>query len=83
MSVKTGGTYNLTTIEQGEPLRQQAYAQPPIKIEQLAVDIIAIVLTFSILPTIIIVLKIYIRGCMERITKAWGWEDTFAVWVFA
>lgn len=82
MSVKAGGTPNFTTVEQGAPLRQQAYAQPPIKVEQLAVDMIAIVLTFSIFPTILIVLKIYIRGCMERITKALGWEDAFAVWVF-
>ncbi|PTB61885.1 GPCR, PTH11-type [Trichoderma citrinoviride] len=70
---------SLTPLEQGQLLSKQAYAEPPIVPTGLALSIVIVILIFTVLSTIVIALRIYVRAWMEKTLKTWGWEDTFIV----
>jgi hypothetical protein len=69
----------LTPLKQGQLLSKQAYAEPPIVPTGLALSIVIAILIFSVLSTVVISLRIYVRAWMEKTSKTWGWEDTFIV----
>lgn len=60
-------------------LSQQAYAQPPIAPTGLALTLVIIILIFTVLSTIVVALRIYVRAWMGKSAGTWGWEDTFIV----
>ncbi|KAI0125635.1 GPCR, PTH11-type [Xylariales sp. AK1849] len=70
---------DLSPTEQGELLQAAAYAEPPIKPKNLALILIIIVLVTAAIATIVIGLRVYVRGWMGRKTKTWGLEEAFAV----
>lgn len=65
--------------EMGAALSAAAYAQPPIKPHGLALRIIIVIWITTVIATIVVGLRIYVRAWMMRKAKLWGWEDTFAV----
>lgn len=79
MAPQAADASSLTPLEQGQLLSKQAYAEPPIVPTGLALSIVIVILIFSVLSTIVIALRIYVRAWMEKTSKTWGWEDTFIV----
>ena len=45
----------------------------------LALSLIIVILISAAIATIVLALRLYIRGWVGRRGKVWGWEDTFAV----
>lgn len=66
-------------MEQGELLQAAAYAEPPIVPKRLALTLIIIILVMEAIATIVIALRLYVRGWIGRRGKVWGWEDTFSI----
>ncbi|KAL7787060.1 GPCR, PTH11-type [Trichoderma ceciliae] len=66
----------LTPLQQGQQFSKEAYAEPPIAPTGLALVIVVVILIFTVLSTIVIGLRIYVRAWMEKSAGAWGWEDT-------
>ncbi|KAL7814936.1 hypothetical protein V8C44DRAFT_324875 [Trichoderma aethiopicum] len=79
MAPQAADASSLTPLEQGQLLSKQAYAEHPIVPTGLALSIVIVILIFSVLSTIVIALRIYVRAWMEKTSKTWGWEDTFIV----
>ncbi|TVY83698.1 hypothetical protein LSUE1_G001140 [Lachnellula suecica] len=73
------GASQPSQAEMGAMLSLAAYAAPPIVPKGLALTLIVVVLVTAILATIIIALRVYVRGWISRSSKVWGWEDTFAI----
>ncbi|KAI1842181.1 hypothetical protein JX265_001458 [Neoarthrinium moseri] len=68
-----------SAIEQGELLQAAAYAEPPITPRNLALSLMVIVLVTATIATIVVGLRVYVRGWMGRKTHNWGWDDASAV----
>ncbi|KAL6786508.1 GPCR, PTH11-type [Trichoderma sp. SZMC 28012] len=79
MAPQATPTATLTPLQQGLLLSQQAYAQPPIAPTGLALTLVIIILIFTVLSTIVVALRIYVRAWMGKSAGTWGWEDTFIV----
>lgn len=77
MAPQATPTASLTPLQQGLLLSQQAYAQPPIAPTGLALTLVIIILIFTVLSTVVVALRIYVRAWMGKSAGTWGWEDTF------
>lgn len=75
----SAATSQPSQAEMGAQLQKAAYTEPPIVPKGLAMSLIIVVLISAIIATIIIALRVLVRGWISRKSKVWGWEDTFAV----
>lgn len=66
-------------VPDGNELQKQAYAQKPIGLESVSVAVVASCLTMVGIATVILILRVYVRGWLLRASASWGWEDTFTV----
>ena len=62
-----------------EELAILAAVEPPITPKGLGTVIVALSIVFFVLSTVVIFLRVFVRGWVLRTTKAWGHDDTLAV----
>ncbi|KAJ4859486.1 hypothetical protein T069G_04474 [Trichoderma breve] len=69
--------------EEGERISEIANRLPPIPVHGFTKTIQAITYVITILATIIVALRVYVRVRLSGSQRAWGWDDIFAVagWV--
>ena len=56
-----------------------AAAEPPIQPQGLAKVINILSIVFLVLATIVIILRIFVRGWVLRSNNGWGHDDTLAI----
>ena len=62
-----------------EELAILASTEPPITPRGLGKIIVVLSIIFLVFSTIVIFLRVFVRGWILRTTKAWGHDDTLAV----
>ncbi|WQF75125.1 hypothetical protein CDEST_00139 [Colletotrichum destructivum] len=69
--------------EEGESLSDIAHNLPPIPVAGLTSVIQVVTYILSVLSTLVIALRLYVRLKLSGTERTWGWDDTFAVagWV--
>ncbi|GJC96140.1 integral membrane protein [Colletotrichum higginsianum] len=65
--------------EEGERLSDIAHNLPPIPVAGLSSVIQIVTYILSVLATLVIALRIYVRLKLSGTERTWGWDDTFAV----
>ncbi|KAK6207717.1 integral membrane protein [Colletotrichum tabaci] len=65
--------------EEGERLSDIAHNLPPIPVAGLSSVIQVVTYILSVLSTLVIALRIYVRLKLSGTERTWGWDDTFAV----